>query len=782
MRYDCCRPPLKRAIEYTRSGYDAPCFCATYGHYSMFILCNRVLCRYIDRTRRKGLTKVGIPISEHAVRRFIFGCLALMTVVSATARAQWVSDSTKNTPVCTASGIQQNPKACPDGGDGVIIVWEDFRSNHWDVYAQRLDREGFPQWTKDGVLLCNTTTAKNLPVIAPDGKGGAYVVWKDQRRGGGMIDLYGQHIQSDGSLAYGPKGAAVDSVPNSVTSSTSPNNPVICEDGYGNAYVVWEDNRSAIASNSRPDLYGNYLTSGGVAWGKSGLQLIGASAAQTTPRIIPDGTGGIYLAWVQSGLPSSIMLTRVNASASSTWNGANGIAVYSGAKGTQDASRNPVITRDQNQVLIAWETKNSVNTSKGWNVYAQRFKNDGTRAWGGAGSAFEISTDYLGDQTNPTIFSDDSFMVTSGYAGCMVLYQSDVGKNYIVMTRGLGDGINYTPPVPSQMYLVCNQLDANGNPADQIDPVAVKTGNGQFLAAWLDYRLSTNSGSVTSIYAQRMDKTPRRLIGPSPWSSSWGVPVSNRSGSNADQLALIPRTNGAIAVWRDTRNGSNNQDIYAQLIFIDGTLPVELSAFGLRPVAEHSVLVEWQTASETNTAGFAIERRSVTDASTPRSFEVVASYTTDHRLSGAGNSAVSRSYSYLDEPGLAGTYEYRLVDYTLDGARTVHDAKRVEVGSGLTASYSVGQISPNPFSTRANVPVSLGSTSLVTVRVLDVLGRTIAVPFENELLQAGDHTLTIDADRLHGSGSYYVTITVADPSTGSVLWTSPNALLLQLVR
>ncbi|MBS1904942.1 MAG: hypothetical protein JSS75_14650 [Bacteroidetes bacterium] len=698
-----------------------------------------------------------------------------------TVRSQWVSDSTKNTPVCTASGIQQNPKACSDGNDGIIITWEDFRSNHWDVYAQKLDRYGNAQWTKDGVLVCNTTTAKNLPVIATDGNGGAYIVWKDQRRGGGMIDLYGQHVNSDGSLGYGSKGVAVDSVPNSPSSATSPNNAVICEDGSGGAYVMWEDNRSAISSNSRPDIYGNRLTSGGASWGKSGQAVISLSASQTTPRIVPDGSGGCYLAWVSSGLPSAILITRINAFGSSSWNGANGIAVYSGAKGTEDASRNPNLTRDGNQVMITWETKNSINTSKGWNVYAQRFKNDGTRAWGTATTAFEISTDYFGDQTNPSIFSDDSFMVSSGYAGVMVVFQSDVSKNSIVMTRGWGDGINYTPAAPNQMYTVCYQLDANGNSVDQYDPVAVKVGTGQVLAAWLDNRLS-GSSTVTSIYAQRLDKTPKRFLGPSPATSSWGVPISNRTNSNADELVLIPRSNGAIAVWRDNRNGTNNQDIYAQVIFIDGSLPIELASFDLHPTADNRVLLQWETESERQNAGFEIERRRVDGTSDANSFEVVASYRSDAQLLGHGDASGASSYSYVDAPGAMGIYEYRLVDVTLDGERKMHEPKRIELSSVSQISNGIGQAVPNPFTTQTMLPLQLGAQSLVSVRISDVLGRVIATPYDNVPMSAGDHRLNISAEGLAGSGSYYVSVIVRDANTGGIVWTSPKAMTLQLVR
>lgn len=723
-----------------------------------------------------------LKTTDRKQTKLLVASVVAMLCISSLASAQWVSDSTENTPVCTASGVQQNPKVCSDGNDGVIITWEDYRSGHWDIYAQKFDKYGYPHWAENGVLLCNTTTAKNLPVIAADGDGGAYVVWKDQRRSSGMVDLYGQHILSDGSLGYGSAGMPVDSVPNAVASSTSADNPTICGDGNGNAYVMWEESRSSITSNSRPDIYGNRLTPNGPSWGKNGRAIISFSAGQSSPRIIPDGLGGCYLAWVNAGLPSSIMITRVNSSGSATWNGGNGIQVYQGTAWTGDISRNPVLTRDGNQVLVAWETKNSVSPTRGWNVYAQRFKNDGTRVWGTSTTAFEISTDYLGDQTDPVIFSDDSILTTSGYAGVMVVFQTDISTKYIVMTRGIGDGINYTPAAPKQMFLVCSQFDQAGYPADQISPVAVKAGNGQVLTAWVDYRLSRGTSTVKSIYAQRLDKTPRRYLGPSPATSSWGVPISNRSNSNADELVMVPRSDGGIAVWRDDRNGSTNQDIYAQLIFVNGTLPIELASFDVRASAHGDVFIGWQTATEKNNAGFEIERRRIDDPNASSRYETIASYTSDSRLRGGGTLDVPREYNYVDAPSEAGTYEYRLVDYTLDGERNTHPSKQIEIGKQAAGETSVGTCFPNPFSNETYLPLTLSAESLVTVRLADVLGRVVSTPLENVVMTAGSHRLAIHSSGLNGSGTYYLEVEVRDAKSGAVIYRSSNVSALQLVR
>ncbi len=702
------------------------------------------------------------------MKQCVILCFSILCCVgfASQAKAQWVSDTTKNTVVCTANGLQQKPVACSDEADGVIVVWEDYRNSNFDVYAQKLNSAGVAQWTKDGVLLCNSAVSQTVPVVASDGSGGAYVAWKDARPGGGATDLYAQHINSDGSLAYGATGSGIAVA----TDAAAPDHLAICSDGSGNAFVAWEDSRTTIASAARNDIWMNKLTSGSVAWGKTGIGVISTNGKQVYPRLVDDGTGGCMLAYEnQATVPSSIMAARVSSSGAVQW-GTIGVKVFSGDKGTQNTSRNVNIIRDGNEFLLSWETINASNTSKGWNIYGQRMKLDSNRVWGTAGTASEISTDWVGDQINSIVFSDDS-VESNGSAGLICIYVNDIStKTYIVMTRLMSNGSDFQPAFPNHIYTVCNQAN------DQSAPVGVRTGSGEILTAWVDGRLGKNS-----IYAQRVDRLPKRYLGYLPNVSSWGAPVSNRANSDADQLVMVARGNGGIAVWRDNRNGTTNTDIYAQLIFRDGSLPVELSSFTASPTSNGNVVLNWQTVSEKDNAGFEIERRLIVEGGSNK-FELVGSYQSDAALRGVSFSNTDRGYSYIDMPGKAGFYEYRLVDVTLDGERTPHQIKRVELGSASGGLTTVEQNIPNPFTNSTIIPVTLASTLNVTVEVSDVLGRTIATPYHNQTLSAGPHDLRIDGAAFGANGSYYCRVTMTDPNTGSVVWTSPKAISIQLSR
>lgn len=100
--------------------------------------------------------------------------------------------------VCTAGGVQQNPKLVSDGSEGTIIYWLDYRQDFVNstedaIYAQRIDANGLPLWQKDGVPVCNADKQQISPMAVATRNGSAIVVWSDAR--GKDHDIYLQRIQ-----------------------------------------------------------------------------------------------------------------------------------------------------------------------------------------------------------------------------------------------------------------------------------------------------------------------------------------------------------------------------------------------------------------------------------------------------------------------------------------------------------------------------------------------------------------------------------------------------------
>jgi hypothetical protein len=163
--------------------------------------------------------------------------------VNASGIVQWTTDGV---PICTAMNLQWDPFIASDGAGGAIIVWRDLRVGDWNIYAQRVNTAGIPQWTCDGNPLCTTVADALNAAIAPDGAGGAIVLWEDLRSGN--HDIYAQRVKANGLIQYTLDGRAL------CTASGDQRNPRLVSFASGAAIVTWWDGRSG---NS--DIYAQFM-------------------------------------------------------------------------------------------------------------------------------------------------------------------------------------------------------------------------------------------------------------------------------------------------------------------------------------------------------------------------------------------------------------------------------------------------------------------------------------------------------------------------------------------
>ena len=167
-------------------------------------------------------------------------------------------------------------------------------------------------------------------------------------------------------------------------------------------------------------------------------------------------------------------------------------------------------------------------------------------------------------------------------------------------------------------------------------------------------------------------------------------------------------------------------------------VPVELSTFNYT-VSNGKVNLNWQTATETNNRGFEIQRSmDATDWGTIGFVE------------GKGTSTEPSEYIYTDDPGISGTYYYRLKQ--LDFSGEYKFSKTLEVDLRILKSFVLEQNYPNPFNPTTTIGYELQYESHVVIKVFDVLGNEIAT-LVNGKQPAGVHEVRFDASR-QGSGIY----------------------------
>jgi hypothetical protein len=141
-------------------------------------------------------------------------------------------------------------------------------------------------------------------------------------------------------------------------------------------------------------------------------------------------------------------------------------------------------------------------------------------------------------------------------------------------------------------------------------------------------------------------------------------------------------------------------------------LPVELTSFTGSVDDRSLATLRWTTASERNTAYFALERSS--DGN---------SFTEVGQLTAAGNSSQALGYQWTDAKPLASTTYYRLRQADYDGTSVYSSVVAVSPSS---KADRIVEVYPNP-SAGQEVKVLLQGfdNELITLRLCDALGRQV---------------------------------------------------------
>ncbi len=123
---------------------------------------------------------------------------------------QWAANGA---PLCTRAGNQADAVFAPDGSGGVIGAWQDWRNGvAFDVYAQRLNASGVPQWTTDGEVVCDAVADQLTPFVQQLSTSTCVVYWQDLR--GATRDVYAQSLDGWGVMGAAPAIASIRDVPN----------------------------------------------------------------------------------------------------------------------------------------------------------------------------------------------------------------------------------------------------------------------------------------------------------------------------------------------------------------------------------------------------------------------------------------------------------------------------------------------------------------------------------------------------------------------------------------
>ena len=289
-----------------------------------------------------------------------------------------------------------------------------------------------------------------------------------------------------------------------------------------------------------------------------------------------------------------------------------------------------------------------------------------------------------------------------------------------------------------------------------------RAGGGGVNFAQIQFFVDGNSGPFQVTYPN----TNLTLQGYSTQTITWNVANTNLAPVNCSNVNILLSLDGGltypIVLAANTPNDGSetvllppNQTTQARVkieavdnIFFDisnsnfaiqGVIPVELVSFTYTKLND-GILLSWKTATETNNAGFSIER-SIDSGN----------YSEVGFVGGKGTTTEPQVYSFFDDKVESGKYFYRLKQIDFDG--TFSYIGEILVDVGLPNKYLLEQNFPNPFNPSTTIKFSLPEKSIVAIKVFNLLGEEVSKIVDDEF-SAGIHQVEYNASNLP-SGVYY---------------------------
>jgi hypothetical protein len=192
-------------------------------------------------------------------------------------------------------------------------------------------------------------------------------------------------------------------------------------------------------------------------------------------------------------------------------------------------------------------------------------------------------------------------------------------------------------------------------------------------------------------------------------------------------------------------HGATSQNAVFDDIYVtdpNGELPVELASFNVTADGNAAHL-RWETASETENAGFEVQR------DTERGFETI------DFVEGAGTTSASTRYAYTTEGLSPGPHTFRLKQVDLDGSTSIGPERVVILRPDGLQLATTG---PNPVrkGQSAAFRLTAHTEQAVTVTLHDVLGRTVRTLHEGRVGPQG-RDLSVSTSSL-SAGMYFMRV------------------------
>jgi hypothetical protein len=345
---------------------------------------------------------------------------------------------------------------------------------------------------------------------------------------GGNVDIFAQKINLKGDADWQKDGVAVCRFPYTQQS------PKLAPDGSGGVVIVWADDRS-----EESDIYGQRIYHDGrIAWQENGRPLCWMPGKQKNPQIVKLKTEDWFIVWEDERYRHiDLFGQKINNAGTPVWLKA-GVPIAVNRKNQESPA---VALSPTGNVIVAWKDSRLGN----YDIYAQKISPASELLWKSSGMVVCAA---LG-----SVVQQNIDMIPSGKGEVIVVFE-DARSGFVNI---------YAQKITRAGQLAWGKdgIAIAKVSADQRNPRLVPDGKGGAIVAWEDHRIE---GSP-AIRAQHININGRKV-----WESSLSL-AKSKSRQIKPEI-ITDGKGGAIIAWQDDRDVLSLLDIHGQRVSGKGKL------------------------------------------------------------------------------------------------------------------------------------------------------------------------------------------------------------------
>jgi hypothetical protein len=257
--------------------------------------------------------------------------------------------------------------------------------NQFSIFLQKLNYYGTPLYGDEGKRINVSNWRKSMSSVLPDDNGGAFLFWIESH--GNKSSIFSQHIDSVGNVLWGKKPLMVSNPEHNVVTYS------VQKTDFNSLYIAWQVHQTQrVVYHQLIDFKGKNL------WTSGGKPVTSRQGNQTNPQVLT-ADSVLIVSWTNDQSDKNIYIQRFDKTGRALW-AKDGVAVIE-IEGDQFGQK--LLPDGTGGAIVSWIDKRFESIKA--NIYAQRVTYKGELDW--REDAIEVASNHNTDKSYVSIVSDN---------------------------------------------------------------------------------------------------------------------------------------------------------------------------------------------------------------------------------------------------------------------------------------------------------------------------------------------------------------------------------------